>query len=65
MEVKVTRRETARPFDPGLPLAVSEVAVEVEMDPFRTQLGDRLRVQPNWSSGNNGVDLAISLRDFL
>jgi hypothetical protein len=65
VEVKVTRRETACPLDPGLPLAVGEVAVEVEMDAFRAEFGDRLRVQPDRSAGDNGVNLAIAGRDPL
>jgi hypothetical protein len=65
MEVKVARRQTARAVDPGLPLTVGEVAVEVKMDAFRAELGDRLRVQPNRPPGDNSVDLAVMRRDLL
>jgi hypothetical protein len=59
VEVQVVRGETTGALDPAGPLALGEVAVEVEVDALGGKLGDRFRVEADRTAGDDGVDFAV------
>ena len=59
---QVAWREGPRPLDPFAPLAVREVAVEVQVDAIPGELAHGLRMKPDRAPGDDRVDLAVASR---